>query len=161
GVGRPRLTAPPGADEVRIRLRASDRWSLARREAGRPARYSSGLGGRLALLVGAGLLAAELAQAAELGGTGVAAGDDLDRLDRRGVHREGALDADAEADLADGERLTDAVAAAGDDDALERLDAGAGALDDLDVHLEGVAGAELGDVGPQRCCVDGVERVHD
>ena len=69
--------------------------------------------------------------------------------DDRRVDREGALDADAEADLADGEGLADAVALAADDDALEDLDALAGALDHPDVHLEGVAGREVGDVVAQ------------
>ena len=76
------------------------------------------------------------------------------------VHREGALDADAEADLADGERLADAIALAPDDDALEDLDARAGALDDLDVDLERVAGTEVRDVGAQRGGVDSVEDLH-
>src|SRR5690606_19554128 len=49
---------------------------------------------------------------------------------------------------------------AADDDALERLDTRALALDDLDVDLEGVARAEGRDVGAQRRCVDRVERVH-
>jgi hypothetical protein len=41
-------------------------------------------------------------------------------------------------------------ALAGDDDALEDLDARARALDDADVDLDGVAGPELGDVVAQR-----------
>ena len=46
-----------------------------------------------------------VAQVVELGPAHVAAGDDLDLGQDRRVHREGALDADAEAHLADGEGL--------------------------------------------------------
>ena len=77
----------------------------------------------LALLLDLGLLAAQVAQVVQLGAAHVTAGHDLDLLDDRGVHREGALDADAEADLADGEGLAEAAALAADDDALEDLDA--------------------------------------
>ena len=65
------------------------------------------------------------------------------------VHREGALDADAVADLADGEGLAEARALAADDGALEDLDALLGALDDPHVDLQRVAGSEVGDVVPQ------------
>ena len=68
--------------------------------------------------------------------------------------RERALHAGAEADLADREGLAQAAAVTADDDTLEDLDAGAGALDDLHVDLHGVAGTEVGDVGAQRGCVD-------
>jgi hypothetical protein len=56
---------------------------------------------------------------------------------------------------------TDALALAADDDALEDLDTRARAFDDVDVHLDGVAGAEVGDVRPQARGVDMVEDVHD
>src|SRR5690606_19186890 len=125
----------------------------------RGCRSASGRG--LALLLDLRLLAAQRAQVVQLGATHVTARHDRDRLDGRRVHGERALDADAEADLADGERLADPAALAGDDDALERLDAGAVALDDLDVDLERVTGTELRDVAAQRCCVDAVQRVHD
>jgi len=116
---------------------------------------------RWSRLLDLGLLAAEVSQVVELRATHVATGDDLDVVDHRAVHRERALDAHLEADLADGEGLAHTVAGAADDDALEDLDAGAVALGDVDVHLDGVAGAEVGDVGAQGCCVDGVEDQHD
>ncbi len=73
-----------------------------------------------------------------------------------------ALDADLEAHLADLEGLAEAVTLAADDDALEHLDTRARAFDDVDVHLDGVAGTEVRDVGTQRCCVDVVEELaHD
>ena len=77
------------------------------------------------------------------------------------MQREGALDADAEAHLADGEGLAHTGAVAADDDTLEDLDAGAVTLDDLDVHLDGVTGAERGDVGLQALGVELVELLHD
>src|SRR3954454_23020056 len=112
---------------------------------------------RLALLLDLGSLAAQLTEVVQLRPADVAAGDDLDLLDDRGVHREGALDADAEAHLAHGEGLARAAALAADHDALEDLDPGAVALDDADVHLDGVAGTELGDVVAQRIGVECVQ----
>ena len=61
------------------------------------------------------------------------------------IEREDALDALAEADLADRERGAEAPVGAGDADALEILDPGALAFDDLDSDADGVAGAEFGD----------------
>src|SRR3954467_4369352 len=114
----------------------------------------------VALLLDLGGLAAQLAEVVQLGAADVTAGHDLDLLDDRGVHREGALDADAEADLADGEGLADAAALTADDDALEDLDARAVALDHADVDLHGVPGAEVGDVVAQRVGVECVQGVH-
>jgi hypothetical protein len=76
------------------------------------------------------------------------------------VHREGALDTDAERHLADGEGLAGARAVPADHDALEHLDAGPAAFDDLDVHLERVTRAEGGDVGAQHLRVQCVQGVH-
>src|SRR3954451_16465540 len=112
------------------------------------------------LLLDLGGLAAQRAQVVQLRAADVAAGHDVDLVDDRGVHGERALDADTEAHLADGERLADAAAGAPDDDPLEHLDAGPVALDHPHVHLDGVTGAEGGDVGPQRGGVEVVQRVH-
>src|SRR3954451_1366741 len=117
-------------------------------------------GDRLALLLDLGGLAAQLAEVVQLRPADVTAGDDLDLLDDRGVHREGPLDAHAEAHLAHGEGLADAAALAADDHTLEDLDAGAVALDHADVHLDGVAGTEPGDVAAQRVGVECVQGVH-
>src|SRR5690625_4977114 len=111
----------------------------------------SGVG---ALLPDAGLLAGQAAQVVELGAAHIAAGDDLDLVDGRGVDGEHALHADAEGDLADTEGLAHAVALAAHDVALEDLDARAVALDDLHVDLDVVAGAEVGQVVAQRRLVD-------
>src|SRR3954454_20394919 len=128
----------------------------------RPGRGRAGVSARddVALLLDLGGLAAQLAEVVELGPTDVTAGQHLDLLDDRGVHREGALHAHAEADLADGEGLADAAALTADDDALEDLDAGAVALDHPHVHLHGVTRAELGDVVAQRVGVERVQGVH-
>src|ERR1700741_4348073 len=119
-------------------------------------------GGRrgLALLLDLGSLAAELAQVVELRAPHVTAAVDLDLRDVRRVHREGALHADAEGDLAHGEGLPDATALPADDDALEDLDPLAGALDDSNVDLQRVARPEVRDVGAQRLGVQCIQGVH-
>src|SRR5699024_2488632 len=90
----------------------------------------------------------------------VTAGGHLELRDGGCVHREGARHADTEGDLADGEGLTDTGTVDADDHALEDLDTAAVALDDLDVHLHGVTGAEAGDVVPHGLLVDLVETLH-
>ena len=56
------------------------------------------------------------------------------------MQQETALHPDAVSDAADSEDLLRAAAAATDHDAFEDLDPLAGALDDLRVHLDGIAG---------------------
>src|SRR5262249_13899382 len=70
-------------------------------------------------LLDPGRLAAQVAHVVELGAADPATGDDLDLVDRRAVHREGALHAHAVADLAHGEGLPEAAALAPDHEALE------------------------------------------
>src|SRR5688572_15764493 len=123
-----------------------------------PQRDSRDLG--VALLLDLRLLAAKVAQVVKLRAAHVTAGDDLDVIDDRGVHGEHALDTDLERDLAHREGLTDALVLAGDHDALEHLNTRARAFDDVHVHLDGVTGAEVGDVRPERSGVDVVEDVH-
>ncbi len=77
------------------------------------------------------------------------------------MHREGALDADPEADLADREGLADSITLAADDGPLEQLDTLAGALHHAHVHLEGVARGEIGNVVPEVAHVNEVSGVHD
>ncbi len=76
------------------------------------------------------------------------------------MHGERALDADAEAELADGERLVDTGALAADDHALEDLDPLAGPLDHPHVDLQRVAGPEGRDVVTQAGAVDEIGGVH-
>ncbi len=104
----------------------------------------------VAALGDAGRLTGAATQVIELGAADGAAADDLDHVDNRRIKREDALDALAEADLADGEARADALVRAGDAHAFERLDAGAVAFDDLDADAERVAGAEFGDLSCRR-----------
>jgi hypothetical protein len=76
------------------------------------------------------------------------------------MHRKGALYADTEAHLADRERLADPSTLAADDRALEHLDPLTVAFDDSDVHLQGVSGAEIGNVVAQTGAVDEISAVH-
>src|SRR5258708_3161925 len=94
----------------------------------------------------AGRLPAAVAQVIELGPAHGAAALYFDRFDVRAHHREQPLDALAEADLAHREALVEAVAGAGDADALVGLDPLALAFLDLDVDAHCVAGLEVGDL---------------
>ena len=76
------------------------------------------------------------------------------------MDREGALDADTEADLADGEGLAHSAALAADDDALEDLHALTRAFHDPHVDLERVAWPEVRHVVAQRRGVEIVKGVH-
>src|SRR5690606_33083282 len=106
------------------------------------------------------LLAAQAAQVVQLRAADVAAGDDLDPVQRRAVQGVGPLHTDAEAHLADGEGLPQTTALAADHHALKDLNSGPVALHDPGVHLERVAGAEVRDVGPHRLGIQRVQRVH-
>src|SRR5665811_2156270 len=117
-------------------------------------------GGHVALLLDLGSLTAQVAQVVQLGAPHVATGHDLDLLDDRAVQREGALDANTEADLANRVGLADATTVTTDDHTLEDLDARARAFNDLDVNLDVVTGAECRDVIAQADLVDVVELVH-
>src|SRR6478609_6895090 len=74
-------------------------------------------------------LADPVAQEVQLRAADLAVAEDLDLLDPRAVDLERALDADARGDPADGDRGCDAAPAHAHDEALEHLDALAGALD--------------------------------
>src|SRR5688572_28443121 len=112
---------------------------------GAPSRLSAGEG-RSALLArgllalgNAGAFAGAAAQVVELRPAHDAAADHLDALDVRRVEREDALDALAEAHLADGEIAVDAAVRAGDADAFVVLHAGTLALDYAHADAHGVA----------------------
>src|SRR5262249_46010427 len=89
------------------------------------------------------LLAHLLPQVIELRPAHVAASGHLEPLDLRRVQREGSLDPHPEGLLTDREGLASPAALALDHDALEHLSSPAVALDDLEVHPNAVAGAEL------------------
>ncbi len=97
------------------------------------------------LFLDLGSLAHRVAQVVQLGTTDLAVTHDLDLLDLGGVHGEGTLNANAEADLADGEGLAAGVAVTTNNVALENLDALAVTLGNAIVHLDRVADVERGD----------------
>src|SRR2546430_4565377 len=99
-------------------------------------------------LADARALARELAHVVELGAAHVTFPLQLDRIDRRGISLESALDALARGHLAHRERGIDAAVPFGDDYALVGLHALALALDDADVDDHRVARGELGDFLP-------------
>src|ERR1035438_1189630 len=90
-----------------------------------------------------GRFAFEAAQVVELGATGAAGAHDVDMVDHRGVQREDALNAGAEAGLADGNGLAHAGVVAADRDTLEGLQAFLVAFPDLHVDADGIADPEL------------------
>src|SRR5262245_49421827 len=114
----------------------------------------------LALLPDLRGLTDAVAEVVELGPADVAPAHPLDLGGGGRVQRGRALDTDAVADLADLERLAQPRARAADHHALEHLDALLLPLDHANVHLEGVAGREVGDVGTQARLVDQVGGVH-
>ena len=67
-------------------------------------------------------------------------------IDVRGVYWEGTLNGDTEGDLTDSEGLAYAGVLATDYYATEDLDTGLGALDNLYVDVQRIAGAEFWDV---------------
>src|ERR1019366_3628067 len=84
-------------------------------------------------------------QIVQLGAAYAACADDIDMVHHLGVYREDTLHALAETDLADGDALAHARAIAGNQDAFEGLEALFLAFLDLDVNLDGVTGAKLGE----------------
>ena len=104
---------------------------------------------KLALFLDLGCLAAQVAQVVQLGAPDFTAGHDLDLVDVGAVYREGAFHADAEGDFPDGEGFPNTATLAADDNALEDLDTRLGAFDHFDVHVEGVARVECGNIVAQ------------
>src|SRR3954452_11630196 len=115
--------------------------------------------GRTALAQCRGLADA-LAQEVELRAARDAVTNDLDLLEARRVDLEGALDADAAADAADGDRAADASTAQAHYGSLEHLDALAVALADSGGYAHGVTRGELGQVGAQLFRADLVDDAH-
>src|SRR5678815_1742860 len=91
------------------------------------------------LLLDSGGFANAFPQVVELGTTNTTLAQHFDLGDVRRMQREHALDTDAGADLANGERLTDAFSVLLDDGALERLFALLVAFDNPHHDLDGVA----------------------
>src|SRR5260370_42287601 len=91
-----------------------------------------GRGGAVGALGDARRLAAPIAKVIELGAAHLAAPQNLNRIDYWRIDGKDPLDALAVGDLANGEILVEAPAAARDANAFVGLDAGALALGDLD-----------------------------
>lgn len=114
----------------------------------------------VALFADAGSLALAIAQVVELRSADVAALDNFDLPNGRSVHREGALDSYAVAQLADRVGLLQTAALTADDVTLEDLDAFFTALDHAHVDFQFVARLEVGDVATKRIVVDDVGGLH-
>src|SRR5882757_138073 len=101
----------------------------------------------------AGCLAAQIAQVIEARTADVALADDVDRSNRGRMQREDALDAHAETHTAHGEARAAGAALLRNHHAFKCLDAFldllAFAFHQAYVHLDGVAGAELGEIFAQ------------
>src|ERR1043165_5394777 len=108
----------------------------------------------LATLFDARRFPSEVPEVVELCATDPAMAFHLDLIDRRRIQRQHALHSDAAGDFAHGEHLARAAALAGEDDALEDLDALFVAFLDLHVHLDRVARREVGDVGARFARLD-------
>src|SRR4029453_13197627 len=116
----------------------------------------------VALFLDLGCLAPQAAQVVELRTAYVAAAFHLDLVDDRAVQGKRALHADPEAHLADRKCFADAIACSGDHYPGKLLDSRPSALDDLDVHLDGVAWTEGGDIAAHRSLVELMDELaHD
>src|SRR5688572_26435250 len=122
------------------------RASSANRE---PRTFSWEPGLAFALLFDARGFSAEIPEVVELRTTDPAMTFYLDSINRGGVEREHSLHTNTTRDLADSEHLARAATLAGEDDALEDLDALFVAFLDLHVDLDRVAGREVRDIAPR------------
>ena len=113
-----------------------------------------------ALLADTGSLADLVAQIVELCATDAAVTDDVDVVDLGAVHGEGTLDANAEADLADGEGLAVHSAVTTDDVTLEDLNTLALAFLDAVVNLHVVTNEELRQIGAHLLLLNGSHDIH-
>ncbi len=77
------------------------------------------------------------------------------------MHREDPFDAYAEADLANGEGLTNATALASDNNTFESLGTFPSTLDNTHVHVHGVPWTEVRDVIAQLGALDLIDRIHE
>src|SRR5712692_5196787 len=99
---------------------------------------------QLPALADAGLFANLATEVVEPALADVAMAQDLDLVDARRVNQERALDPDAMRDAPDREVLPQTTAGHTEDDAFKHLDALAGALHDLGMHLDRIARPKRG-----------------
>ena len=147
----------------REKVRAIDRKGNkngARQAAGpRNSRFTS-TADIFAAFLDLGGLAMKLAQVVELGTANHAPGDHGYPLYRRRMEREAAFDSHAEGDFADQEALANAGAGTGQYHALESLGSSPIAFDNSDVHPNGIARTEVGDVLAELAFVYEIESLH-
>src|ERR1035438_3838905 len=139
---RPTSSTPATAWKPRARSsrsRVAAHRNLSPAGAGRMARP------KLFALFQTGGLALQSTQIVQFGAAYAPCADDIDMVHHLGVYREDTLHALAETDLADGDALAHARAIAGNQHAFEGLEALFLAFLDLDVNLDRVAGAKLGE----------------
>src|SRR5256885_14951662 len=118
---RPTSSVPAMARKPKSRSRRSTVDSSAMRASSAKSREK--VFSAFAALFDARRFAPEIPEVIELRATDPAMTFHLDLVDRRRIQREHALDSDAAGDFAHGEHLARAAALAGDDDALEDLNA--------------------------------------
>ena len=94
-----------------------------------------------------GGLAYPVAKEVQSGAASVAVARDLDLLDARGVHEEGALDPDTRGDPPDGDLLVDAAIAHAEDGPFELLEALAIAFDHAHAYGHRVTRPDLWEIG--------------
>jgi hypothetical protein len=101
--------------------------------------------GQVATTLGdAGRTASQATQVVQLGTADLTESHNLNLVDSRGVNEERSLDADTMGrNTANCEVLIDPAATTADNNTFEYLDTLAGALNDLRVNANGIAGAEL------------------
>src|SRR5579885_2160233 len=106
-----------------------------------------------------GLFTRKISQIIEFCAADLAAADDFDLVDHRGMDRKDPLHADAVGDLAHGETGFDGVSFAADDDALVDLDAFLVAFLDLGVDANRISHLEIGNL-LQTFALDLLNRIH-
>src|SRR5205085_8549243 len=156
---RPTSSVPAMARKPKSRSRRSTADISARRANSAktwPTRRSFFAAARLALALffDARGFAAEIPEVVELCASDPAMAFNLDLVDGRRVEGEHPLHAHAAGNLAHGEHLPGAAAAARDHQALEDLNALFLAFFDLHVDPDRVAGGEVGDVGARLARLD-------
>src|SRR4029077_11267929 len=137
-------------------LRVGRLGRLSRGNVRQQSRFHRLLGARVTALAHTRALADAIPQVVELRPAHVASGRELDALDLGRVHGEGALDANPEGLLADGESLARPMPLALDHDPLEHLHAAPRSLDHLEMHLHAVAWRESGNTAQLRA-LDGFD----
>lgn len=116
---------------------------------------------RVALLANLCRLTAKLAKVVQLGAANISAANELDVVDDGRVNGELSLNSNLERHLTNAECFANSVTGARNDDTLEYLNTASGTFDDVDVNLDVVSDSEVGNVGAQRRCVNGIKLLHD